>query len=336
MSLPSPKTKRVILTGGTGFVGANLARRLLRDGHEVHALVRPGHQPWRLEAIRAQSHLHEAHLEDAGKVDSIIRQIRPEWIFHLAAHGAYSSQTNLEQMVLTNIHGTMNLVSACLKSGFEAFVNTGSSSEYGFKAHPAAETTLLEPNSHYAVTKASATLFCRHTAQRERVPLTTLRLYSAFGPWEEPTRLMPALIVRGLQGQWPPLANPDTARDYVHVEDVAEAYLLAARFPSHVPGAIYNVGTGIQTTLRDVVEVARRALSIRSEPDWGSMRPRPWDTNCWVADSGLIRETLGWRPRFTFEDGFRQVLEWFHAHPEVLPLYEKRLSTTPTFPATTG
>ena len=189
--------KRILVTGGTGFVGANLARRLVRDGHEVHLLVRPGYKAWRIDAVRADARLHEAPLEDAGRVASAISQIHPEWIFHLAAHGAYSMQTDLHQMLLTNIQGTMNLVTACLKTGFEAFVNTGSSSEYGFKDHPAAETDLLEPNSHYAVTKASATLFCRQTAQRERVALRTLRLYSVYGPYEEPSRLMPALIMRG-------------------------------------------------------------------------------------------------------------------------------------------
>jgi UDP-glucose 4-epimerase len=315
--------KRVVVTGATGFVGANLARRLLQDGHEVHLLVRPGYKPWRIEAIRADARLHELCLEDASQVARIIGQIRPEWIFHLAAHGAYSSQTDLHQMLLTNIQGTVNLVTACLKTGFEAFVNTGSSSEYGFKDHPATETELLEPNSHYAVTKASATLFCRYTAQREQAPLTTLRLYSVYGPYEEPARLMPALIVRGLRGEWPPMVNPETARDYVHVDDVVEAHLLAAQHPSQEQGAIYNVGTGLQTTLREVVEVARRAMAIPDEPKWGSMPPRQWDTNCWVADSRLIRERLGWRPRYTFEEGFRQMLEWFGANPELRVLYEK-------------
>src|SRR5207248_1453496 len=196
----------------------------------------PGCKAWRIEAIRADVRLHELRLEDAGDVARAIEQIRPEWVFHLAVHGAYSSQTDLHQMLLTNIHGTMNLVTACLKTGFQAFINTGSSSEYGFKDHPASETELLEPNSQYAVTKASATLFCRYTAQREQAPLTTLRLYSVYGPYEEPSRLMPTLIVRGLRREWPPLVKPETARDYVHVDDAVAAYLLAAQHTNHERG----------------------------------------------------------------------------------------------------
>ncbi len=164
-------SKRVILTGGTGFVGANLCRRLLREGHEVHLLVRPGYRPWRIEAVRSDLRLHKIHLSDKETLTREVVEIRPDWIFHLAAYGAYSSQTDLQRMVETNVTGTMNLVEACLATGFEGFVHTGSSSEYGFKNHAPSETELPEPNSHYAVTKASATLFCRTTAQtRQREP----------------------------------------------------------------------------------------------------------------------------------------------------------------------
>ena len=303
--------KRVLLTGGTGFVGANLARRLLRDGHEVHLLVRPNYQPWRLDAIRSDVRLHELHLHDAEAVARVVSQIRPDWVFHLAVHGAYSWQTDWEQMVRTNIQGTMSLVFACLETGFEAFVNTGSSSEYGVKDHAPAESEPLAPNSHYAVTKAAATMFCCHIAQSRRVHLPTLRLYSVFGPYEDPGRLLPTLIMQGLKGKLPPLADPDVARDFVYVDDVVEAYLLAATVRTPEWGSIYNVGTGVQTTLREAVAVAREVMQIAAEPVWNAMPNRKWDANVWVSDNRKIRAQLGWQPRSTFAEGFRLLLDWF-------------------------
>jgi UDP-glucose 4-epimerase len=302
--------KRVIITGATGFVGANLARRLLQEGHEVHLLVRPSHNAWRIESIRADVHLQQVELADTGALERIVGNIRPDWIFHLAAHGAYSYQTDLSQMVQTNITGTMNLVNACLKTGFEALVNTGSSSEYGFKDHAPKENEWLEPNSHYAITKASATMFCRYTSQSQNMHLPTLRLYSVYGPYEEPSRLMPKLVINGLQGKLPPMANPEIARDYVYVDDVSDAYLLAATRPGQEPGAVYNVGTGVQTSLREVVEVARRVMDIAAVPDWGSMPDRAWDTDAWVSNNRAIQNALGWRPGYTFESGFRQMVNW--------------------------
>lgn len=314
--------KRALVTGGTGFVGANLARRLLREGHEVHLLVRGGYQAWRIQDIVDSLRLHAVPLDDAERLREAIRAIRPEWVFHLAAHGAYSWQTGLQAMIETNLVGTIHLVEACLEAGIEAFVNTGSSSEYGFKDHAPSETEWLEPNSHYAVTKASATLFCAYTARQHRVPMPTLRLYSVYGPWEEPHRLMPALILQGLKGRLPPLAHPAIARDYVHVDDVSEAYLRAAQTPDQEPDALYNVGTGVQTTLQDAVETTRRLLGVQAEPQWASMPDRPWDTTSWVADSRKIRETLGWQPAHSFEEGFRMTVDWFRSRPDLWPRYE--------------
>src|SRR5579859_6729488 len=127
--------KRAILTGGTGFVGANLARRLLHDGCEVHLLVRPGFAPWRIMAIRDAVQLHEINLGDKEALARLVAQMQPDWVFHVAAHGAYSSQVDLDQMIQTNIIATANLLDACTAVGFEAFINTGSSSEYGLKDH---------------------------------------------------------------------------------------------------------------------------------------------------------------------------------------------------------
>jgi nucleoside-diphosphate-sugar epimerase len=200
-------------------------------------------------------------------------------------------------------------------------VNTGSSSEYGFKDHAPSETDWLEPNSHYAVTKASATLFSRYTGQSGRILLPTLRLYSVYGPYEEPDRLLPTVILRGLAGELPPLVQPDVARDYVHVDDVCAAYLSAASGPGREPGAVYNVGTGVQTTLRDVVEVARRLLGIVAQPVWGSLAPRSWDTSVWVADTRKIRSELGWQPRVKFEEGLRRMVEWFTENPSIRDVY---------------
>jgi nucleoside-diphosphate-sugar epimerase len=322
--------KRVLLTGGTGFVGANLVRRLLRDGHELHLLVRPRHDAWRLAEVDRDLQRYEVELADAAAVTRVVARIRPEWVFHLAAYGAYPVQTDLARMVDTNLRGTIHLVQACLASGFEAFVNTGSSSEYGFKDHAPAETEWLEPNSDYAVTKAAATLYCRHTAISRDVPLRTLRLYSVYGPWEEPIRLVPTLVLSGLDGELPPLAHPDSARDYLYADDASEAYVLAASRPDQPAGAVYNVGTGVQTSLREAVDVARRLLGIAPAPVWGSMAPRRWDTAVWVADSRAIRAALGWAPRHDFADGFGRTIQWFRESPGMRNIYAARRSTPPS------
>ena len=317
--------RRALVTGASGFVGANLARRLLDAGHEVSLVLRPGRDRWRLGGVLGQVRVLEADLEEREAVRGLVAEARPEWVFHLAAYGAYPEQDVLEQAVRTNLLVTMHLAQACLEAGFEGFVNAGSSSEYGFKDHAPGESEALEPNSSYAVAKASATLLLRHLAVSRGARFVTLRLYSAYGPFEEPTRLVPRLAVLGLSGRLPPLVNPDVARDFVHVDDVCDAFLAAAGEPDQEAGAVYNVGTGVQTTIREAVDVTRRVLGLDEQPQWGTMAERKWDTTTWVADSRRIRSRLGWSPRHTFESGFRATVDWFHEHPEMLALYSERV-----------
>ena len=133
------KTKRVMITGATGFVGAHLAHRLLHDGYDVHLLVREDYAPWRIESVGSEMHLHVVNLGNRETLTIVVSKIQPDWIFDLAAYGAYSSQGDLHKIVRTNVVGTANLAEACLKVGFEPFINTGSSSEYGFKDHAPSE-----------------------------------------------------------------------------------------------------------------------------------------------------------------------------------------------------
>jgi dolichol-phosphate mannosyltransferase len=207
--------------------------------------------------------------------------------------------------------GTVSLVQAALAEGCETVVHAGSSSEYGFKDHPPSEDDVLEPNSVYAASKCASTLYCRQTANATGARVVTVRLYSVYGPWEEPRRLIPTLIEHGLAGGLPPLTVPTTARDFVYVDDVVEAMALAAEHAR--PGAVYNVGSGRQSTLAELVDLAKAELAIVAEPRWGTEPARTWDTSLWVADPRLIREDLGWSARTSLAEGFRRTVEWQRA-----------------------
>jgi UDP-glucose 4-epimerase len=288
----------VLVTGAGGFVGANLVRRLLADGNDVVALVRPGSDPWRLDGV------------DVELLEADVREPLPrgyDVVFHLAAHGAYSWQEDEREIFATNVLGTSNVLRAtdCYK-----IVVAGSSSEYGPKDHAPDEEEALEPDSAYGVAKAASTLYA---SLRGAV---VLRLYSAYGPWEEPDRLVPTLLSHALRGELPPLVSPQVARDFVHVDDVCDAFVQAARAAE--PGRIYNVGSGRQTTIAEIVETVRRLAGVEAQPQWGSMPDRRWDTETWVANPERIRRELGWEARIGLEEGLAQTVEWLRteAPPE--------------------
>ncbi len=312
--------RRVLVTGAAGFVGSGLVRRLLADGHRVELLLRPQSDTWRIDDVRAECVIHNADLRDRDAVQAAVDAAKPEWVFHLAAHGAYSWQTDAELIFESTILGTLHLTRACLRHGFAAFVQAGSSSEYGLKDHAPSEEELPEPNSEYAVAKVAGTLLCRHLAARHDLHLATLRLYSVYGPWEDPGRLLPTLAAHALEGRLPPLVDPATARDFVHIDDACDAFVAATR---RVPGSdgVYNVGSGHQTTLAELVEVVRHTLRVPAEPQWGTHAARSWDTNVWVADAAKIARELGWRARRTIEEGVAGLCCWLREHPELWTRY---------------
>jgi len=301
---------RALVTGAGGFIGACLVRHLLAGGHDVVAIERPGGSVWRLRDVAHDARVVDLDLLDADAIKATVAEHRPEWIFHLAAHGAYSWQRDSERIMQTNLVSTVRLLAACEQHGFEAFVHAGSSSEYGFKDHAPKETERPEPNSDYAVMKAAATTHCRFVAQRDDLHVLTLRLYSVFGPWEEPGRLMPTLVARGLEGRLPPLVSPDTPRDFISVRDANRAFVAAAQRTAVPRGALYNIGSGRQTTLREVVEIARAEMDLDVEPEWGTEPQRDWDAKVWVADASLAAEQLDWRAHDDVATGFRTLADW--------------------------
>jgi nucleoside-diphosphate-sugar epimerase len=315
----------VLVTGGTGFVGANLTRVMVEAGHRVHLIVRENYNSWRIESIHQHIQLHIADLSDEEHLKTIVRAIKPDWVFHLAVHGAYSWQQNSTSILQTNLVGTMNLLNAALQTGFEVFVNTGSSSEYGYKDHAPTEDERVDPNSIYAVMKAAATMYCGYFARQHKVYVPTVRLYSVYGQWEEPKRLIPGLITYGLQGKYPPLVHPDTARDFVHVDDVATAYLKLTEKHDEDYAPIYNLGSGQQSTLQELVTICRDLLKIPSEPQWNTMQQRQWDTNIWVSDSSKMQHHYGWQPRYTIQEGLEATIAWLQTHADIRRHYEQEI-----------
>jgi nucleoside-diphosphate-sugar epimerase len=307
---------KALVTGAGGFIGANLVRYLLAKGHEPLATVRPDGQSWRLDDIAREISRTEVDLRDAEAVQRLVGKLRPDVIFHLAAHGAYSSQDDLQTMLDVNVRCTAALLAGA-RSVDAAMVHAGSSSEYGYKNHPPREDEFVEPNSTYAVTKVTATHLCQLAAAGDGIRAVTLRLYSIYGDWEEPGRLMPALVTRCLQGAWPPLVGPDTARDFVWVTDACEAFLLAATAELADPGMVLNVASGTQTTLASLVEAARTVFGVSTEPRWGTMPARRWDTSTWVGDPAAAARALGWRATTSLRDGLAAMGAWLGCHPEL-------------------
>ncbi|MDB5195571.1 MAG: hypothetical protein JWO84_755 [Parcubacteria group bacterium] len=304
---------KVFITGIAGFVGAGLARALLTDGVEVHGLVRPSSDLWRLADIKDQLHLHSGDLLDALSVQKALQESRPDTIFHLSVYGAYPTQKDKDLILRSSLGATMTLLDAAKEAGVGMVVNTGSSSEYGTKDHPMREDELIEPNSYYAVGKAAQTLYCQQFAREEKLPIVTLRLFSVYGPYEEPTRFIPTLIEKMRANEDVPLADPTVARDFIYLDDVVDAYRAAALKPE-LSGEVLNIGTGTQHTLQEAFDTAVALTGSSSKALAGAYGNRTFDTPVWVADMEKTTTRLGFKPAHTLEAGLAKTIEWANEH----------------------
>lgn len=322
----------IFVFGASGFIGANLIETILKYRSDCYAITHDIRQAWRLKLL----HLHPENILFCdilfkNAVRQIFQQYKPQTIFNLSAYGAYSKQSENSLTYETNVIGTLNILEEC--GHINAYVHAGSSSEYGFNCESPKESDPLLPNSHYAVSKVSASYLIQYFAKIYQTPCTNLRLYSIYGPWEEPDRLIPKLIENAKQGKLPPLVSPDISRDFVYTTDCVTAFINAAYYMNpNIYGASINIGTGKKTTIKELAEKSIALFKLNIQPEWSSMPDRKWDLQNWYGNYEKAKQLIYWEPETSLEAGLLKTGEWQdkqNYHSVILPAFNepKKLNT---------
>ena len=304
----------ILVIGAGGFVGSHVFHQIRSVRPDVYACGSKLGDNWRLNWISAsqqKENFLELDISHRDTVEQLFFKIRPMTVFNFAAYGAYEAQKDSDLIFNINLYGVKYLLETMEKYPVRAFVNAGSSSEYGLNCQGPAESDDLIPNSEYAVSKASAGHLIKYFGKIKNQPVVHLRLYSIYGPWEDPTRLIPKVVEHGLKSQYPNLVNPKISRDFVFVDDCLRAFVKTAlTVCPNRPGAILNVGTGTQTTIEEIARTAQSLFSIASEPTFGSMAPRKWDLENWFANPKSLQEALSWKPMTSLRQGLEWTRDW--------------------------
>lgn len=319
----------IAVFGAGGFIGSNLIRDIFKEREDVYAITHQSVTPWRLADIPSLP-IVKCDINSKTEVRNLFRTFKFRTVLYFATYGGYSKQTDVALIFQTNVIGLLNTILAADEVGVKAFVHAGSQSEYGLNCSGSSEDWELLPNSHYSASKISAAYMLNFWGKQKSFPCVNLRLYSVYGPWEEPDRLIPQVIEKGLEGKYPPFVDPDISRDFVYVSDVTRATLLAAvRGVQNARGESINIASGVKTTIREVAAAAQDEFKLPGEPAWGNMSNRSWDLKDWYGNATKAETVLGWRSVVGFKEGLSKMADWYRTKPAIPRISQPNTPTTP-------
>lgn len=305
------QNEKVLITGAGGFIGANITRRLLDLGYEIHALVHNRNNLWRLADITGKLNIYDTQLDNISGLTDLFTSVNPDIIIHTASYGNSSKHTDSAKITQVIVNGTFNLLTASQNINYKLFINTGSSSEYGIEDTPMLESDPVNPITVYAAAKAGATHICQSFYHTYNKPIVTIRPFSVYGPYEEPGRFIPEIILRLIKGQ-EILLTPNVIRhDFIYIDDLVDIYLKIMGSPEASAGRIFNAGSGVEFTNSEVVQKLFSVTGKKVGVTQGSYQPRPWDTPHWCAGMNLTEKILKWSPEVTLETGLAKSYSWF-------------------------
>lgn len=298
---------RALITGGAGFIGSHLAELLLEEGHEVVAIdsLASGRTA-NLKQLGIEPRLtfHQVDIRDASLLMACFEGV--DWVFHMAgladivpsieAPGAYFQ---------TNVQGTLNVLECSRAAGVKRLVYAASSSSYGIPdTYPTPETSPIQPQYPYALTKYMGEELVLHWAQTYKLPAVSLRLFNVYGPRSRTTGAYGAVfgvfLAQKIHGKpFTVVGDGGQTRDFTYVTDVVRAFLAAAK--SSVTAVAMNVGSGNHYSVNRLVELLGG--------DVVHIPKRPGEPDCTFGDTTRIRDLLGWAPQVSFEEGVALMLE---------------------------
>ena len=319
MEVVSLTGKRILVTGGLGFIGSHLVKRLLSEGAEVSIIGRPGSQIWRLEEQLKNISIYEVDVTESRKVEICIKDICPEIVFHLAAYGVNSAQKEYIKAANINILGTINILNSLKDTNCKKFINMGSCAEYGDMKDLMKEDMYPEPVSIYGSSKASATIIAHQIARENNIVIITLRPFGIFGEGEERHKIFCHIILSILQNKEVRLTSCEQLRDYCYIENIIDGLIMSAK--SNLKSNIFNIANGSLFPLKYYVDLIFKNIKTNMVPLYGTVEYRKNEIWSPAADISKIHTELGWSPRISLEDGIVKTIKWYEENKDMLIKY---------------
>jgi len=298
--------KKILVTGATGFIGRHCLPLLLNKGYEVYAVTSRG-------PIGGFPDIHWQHCDllDPGNVSALLEKVKPTHLLHFAwftAPGEY--WTSLEN--LRWVQSSLVLLSSFVKLGGHRVVMAGTCAEYDWQYGYCSENvTPIKPSTFYGICKHSFHMMAEAFSKQTDVSLVWGRLFYLYGPWEHPERLVPSVIRSLLRGEPARCSEGNQIRDFLYVQDAAHAFITLLE--KEITGAV-NVASGVPVSLRDIISKIGEKLDGKHLIRLGEKSASANEPPLVVADVRLLKNQLGWSPKFDLDEGLNQTIHWWQKH----------------------
>jgi len=314
---------RVLITGAGGFIGSHLCEAALAHGAVVRAFVHyNSRNDWGLledldRRQRKDIEVISGDLRDAGAVRRAVRNC--DVVFHLGALiGIPYSYANPEDVVATNVLGTLNVLQAGLEAGIRRLVQTSTSEVYGTaQAVPMEENHPLNPQSPYAASKVGGDMLAMSYHRTYGLPVVIVRPFNAYGPRQSPRAVVPTIITQALASNTIRLGRLDPRRDLTYVLDTVRGFLAAAARPACV-GQTIQIGSAREVSVSDLVTMIGAILGqpLRVVGESRRRRPKASEVERLLASNRKAADLLDWHPEVPLERGLAETILWFQSHPD--------------------
>lgn len=307
------KGKRVLITGADGFIGSHLARHLMAENAEIHALMIKDFNIIRIQDVVKQLNIWHADLRDYESIRHCLKNSKPQIVFHLASlTNVNRDKTLIDAMYEVNLRGTANLIKAIIEEDIDIkmFINTGSCEEYGDSPVPFHEELKERPVSPYSASKVAATYFCKMVYKTMGVPTVTVRPFLTYGPHQDKHMFIPSVIHHCLIGKNLSMTKGEQTREFNYVDDIAEGFLRVAACPEAI-GEIINIGNGTEYVIK---EIAQKIVSMMGDPiklAVGALPYRPGEAKRFFCSNEKAKRLLGWAPKIGLDEGLAKTIRWY-------------------------
>jgi dTDP-glucose 4,6-dehydratase len=302
---------RVLVTGGTGFIGSHLIPKLTDKGYDVWSMER--YVTGRIGQQHKVKTVY-ADLVDGFTVRKALRTVQPDVVVHLASISAVAfSYEHPQEVINTNLIGTVNLAEACLREihNFKQFLFAGTSEEYGNNGFEIQkEDNPLCPASPYGVSKVACENYLNYMKEAYDFPITILRPFNTYGRKKDTHFLIEKTIVQMLTQGTVQLVDSTPIRDWMYVQDHVGAYLTCLE-NSRAIGEIFNFCTGKGYTIKETVEKIAEVIGFKGNVQWGSAPERPTESHVIIGSYEKANKILGWKPRYSLEEGLKEAVTYW-------------------------